>query len=142
MRALLPCPVAAALMLALAPAAARSADELPPLALPADWPAPVPAPRNYLVPALEVVGINLGIWGFNKIVGKEFAQISWQSIQDNFHKGWIVDTDDFWANQFLHPYHGSLSFNAARSMGLGFYTSFGYAFAGSAMWEQFMEVQP
>ncbi|HET9598357.1 MAG TPA: DUF3943 domain-containing protein, partial [Anaeromyxobacteraceae bacterium] len=47
-----------------------------------------------------------------------------------------------WANQFLHPYHGSLSFNAARSMGLGFYTSFGYAFAGSAMWEQFMEVQP
>jgi hypothetical protein len=104
---------------------------------------PVLAPKkNYWIPALEVFTLNIGIWGFNYIVGKDFAKISIDSIKDNFRKGWIVDTDDFWANQFLHPYHGSLTFNAARSMGLSFYESFAYSFLGSAMWEQFMEVQP
>jgi Domain of unknown function (DUF3943) len=98
--------------------------------------------KNYLIPLAEVVTINLLIWGWNYAVGKDFAKISWESIKQNFRKGWIVDTDDFWANQMLHPYHGSLTFNAARSMGLNFYESFGYAFAGSLMWEQFMEIQP
>jgi hypothetical protein len=98
--------------------------------------------KNYLIPLGEVVTINLLIWGWNYAVGKDFAKISWESIKQNFRKGWIVDTDDFWANQMLHPYHGSLTFNAARSMGLNFYESFAYAFAGSLMWEQFMEIQP
>jgi hypothetical protein len=103
------------------------------------WPEPQ---KNYLIPLGEVVTINILIWGWNYIVGKEFAKISWDSIEQNFRKGWIVDTDDFWANGALHPYHGSLTFNAARSMGLNFYESFAYAFAGSLMWEQFMEIQP
>lgn len=112
-----------------------------------EWPdfkgGPVPAPKkNYWIPALEVFGINMSIWGYNYVVGKDFAKISLDSISDNFHKGWIVDTDDFWANQFLHPYHGSLTYNAARSMGLNFYESWAYSFAGSLMWEQFLEVQP
>lgn len=104
---------------------------------------PVLEPRkNYWIPALEVVGINLGIWSFDYLTGRPFAQISGQTIKDNFNKGWIVDTDDFWANQFMHPYHGALTFNAARSMGLSFYESFAYSFAGSLMWEQFLEIQP
>ena len=101
-----------------------------------------PADKNYWIPLGEVVFINTAIWSFNYIQGKSFAQISWDSLKQNFNKGWIIDTDDFWANQMLHPLHGNLTFNAARSMGLNFYESFGYAFLGSLMWEQFYEIQP
>src|SRR3954468_18415161 len=104
---------------------------------------PVPPPnKSYLLPAAEVLTINAAIWSFNYASGKQFAQISWHSIEQNFRKGWIVDTDDFFANQLMHPIHGNLNYNAARSTGLGFYESFGYAFLGSFLWEQFAEIQP
>jgi hypothetical protein len=101
-----------------------------------------PPKKNYLIPLGELVFIDTAIWAWNYVQGKEFAKISWESIKHNFHKGWIIDTDDFWANQILHPLHGNLSFTAARSMGLNFYESFGYAFLGSLAWEQFYEIQP
>jgi len=116
---------------------------LPPYADPGFVRGPVPPPnKNYLIPLGEVVAIDAGVWAFNYIQGKEFAQISWASVKQNFNKGWIVDTDDFWANGILHPLHGNLTFNAARSMGLNLYESFGYAFLGSLIWEQFAEIQP
>jgi len=104
---------------------------------------PVPPPdKSYLIPAGEVLSINAAIWSWNYAAGKEFAKISWHSIQQNFNKGWIVDTDDYFANQLMHPAHGNLTYNAARSTGLGFYESFAYAFVGSLIWEQFCEIQP
>ncbi|HYV67239.1 MAG TPA: DUF3943 domain-containing protein [Myxococcales bacterium] len=101
-------------------------------------------PRNkaYLLALGEVVAIDLAIWGFDYLKGSPFAQISGQSISDNFHKGWIIDTDDFWANSLMHPVHGNLTYNAARSLGLNFYESFAYSFFGSYLWEQFAEIQP
>ena len=114
-----------------------------PSADPAFRATPVPPPdKSYLIPAGEVLVINGTIWSWNYATGKQFAKISWHSIQQNFSKGWIVDTDDFFANQLMHPIHGNLNYNAARSTGLGFYESFGYAFAGSLIWEQFLEIQP
>jgi Domain of unknown function (DUF3943) len=116
---------------------------LPPYADPAFPRTPVPPPdKNYWIPLAEVILVNTGIWAYNYVVGKDFAKISGDSIKQNFNKGWIVDTDDFWANQLLHPVHGNVTFNAARSMGLNFYESFGYSFLGSLMWEQFYEIQP
>jgi hypothetical protein len=115
----------------------------PPYADPAFPATPVPAPdKSYLIPLGEVLFLNAAIWSWNYAAGKEFAKISWQSVKQNFEKGWIVDTDDFWANQLMHPIHGNLSYNAARSTGLGFYESFGYSFFGSLLWEQFAEIQP
>ncbi|MFL5377455.1 MAG: DUF3943 domain-containing protein [Myxococcales bacterium] len=98
--------------------------------------------KAYLLALGEVVAIDVAIWGYNYAKGAPFAQINGQTINDNFHKGWIIDTDDFWANSLLHPVHGTLTFNASRSLGLNFYESFAYAFFGSYLWEQFAEIQP
>jgi len=104
---------------------------------------PVPPPdKNYGVALAEVVLIDTSIWAFNYLRGKEFAKISWDSIEQNFNKGWIVDTDDYWANGLGHPLHGNLTFNSARTLGLNFYESFAYSFVGSLIWEQFFEIQP
>ncbi len=116
---------------------------LPPYADPnfRTWQGP-PAPKNYVLAVTEAVGIDLGIWAFDYAMDKPYAKISFDSISDNFHKGWIVDTDDFWANQLMHPIHGNLTFNAGRSLGLNFYESFATSFVGSLVWEQFLEIQP
>lgn len=45
-------------------------------------------------------------------------------------------------NQTGHPYQGSVYFGLARSNGLAFWESFGYAFAGSAVWENAGETTP
>jgi hypothetical protein len=101
-----------------------------------------PKNKSYLLALGEVVGIDLAIWGFDYLKGSPFAQITGQSIKDNFQKGWIIDTDDFWANSLMHPVHGNLTYNAARGLGLNFYESFAYSFVGSYLWEQFAEIQP
>ncbi|HWE23821.1 MAG TPA: DUF3943 domain-containing protein [Myxococcales bacterium] len=115
----------------------------PPYTDPAFVKGPVPQPdKAYFIALAEVVGIDLAIWGYDYLTGAPFAQISIDSISDNLSKGWIVDTDDFWANGLLHPIHGNLTFNAARTLGLNFYESFAYSFLGSFIWEQFLEIQP
>ncbi len=65
----------------------------------------------------------------------EWAQVSWQSIKNNVVYPWQWDDNQFLNNQFSHPYHGSLYFNAARTNGYNFWESFAWPFAGSLMWE-------
>jgi hypothetical protein len=89
----------------------------------------------------EVLAINLGIWFVSYWAGNDFSKIGFNTIRQNFNKGWIVDTDPYWVNQFGHPYEGAAFYTAARSTGHGFYESFGAAFLGSLFFEQFMEVQ-
>ena len=53
--------------------------------------APVPPPdSSYLIPLGEVLFVDTAIWSFNYAAGKQFAKISWGSIQQNFEKGWIA----------------------------------------------------
>ncbi len=116
---------------------------LPPYARPDFVGAPVPPPdKSYLIPLGEVLLLDTMLWGADYATGKPYAKISFSTIGQQFTKGWILDTDDFWANGMLHPMHGAFNYNAARSTGLGFYESFGYAFLGSAIWEQFLENLP
>ncbi len=87
-----------------------------------------------------VVGINVGVWAFNRYIVKEdFANISINSVKENIKHGFIWDNDKLSTNMFLHPYHGSLYFNSARSNGYNYWQSGLFAFGGSAMWELFME---
>ncbi|MEW6508874.1 MAG: DUF3943 domain-containing protein [Bacteroidota bacterium] len=96
--------------------------------------------KNYWLSAIEVVGLNFGIWAFNRYLTSEgWSDISWETIKNNFKKGFEWDADGYLMNQFWHPYHGSNYYNAARSNGLGFWESAPYAFGGSLMWEYFME---
>lgn len=93
--------------------------------------------------ALETVGINVGVWAFDRyIMNEDFAKISFQSIGDNITNGFVWDNDQFSTNLFAHPYHGSLYFNTARSNGLNFWQSVPYAFGGSLLWEIAAEVEP
>ena len=90
--------------------------------------------------AMAVMGVNLGIWSFNRFVMKEdFAYISMHTIRENFRQGFVWDNDNLDTNMFFHPYHGNLYFNAARSNGYDFWQSGLFAFGGSTLWELCME---
>lgn len=95
------------------------------------------------VPILEVPLTNVLIWSYDKFVlDASYAQISGETIKNNFKNGWEWDTDDFPTNFSLHPYTGSLYFNVARSNGYNFYQSMPFVLGGSLMWEYFMETTP
>jgi len=92
--------------------------------------------------AWEVVGLNLGVWSVDHYIAQEeWANISIDSVKRNLKKGFVFDESEFLMNQFLHPYHGNLYFNAARSSGFNFWESAPFAFCGSFMWEMFMEIE-
>lgn len=98
--------------------------------------------RHFWRASAEVAGFNLGLWAFDRYVQHgDWAYISWHSIKENFRHGFIWDNDKLGTNTFLHPYNGSLYFNAARSSGFNFWQSELFAIAGSGMWEMFMECE-
>lgn len=102
----------------------------------------LPKKRPFLS-AVEVVGLNMAVWGFNHfIMNEEFAKISWKTIRRNIQHGFVWDNDQFSTNLFAHPYHGNLYFNLARSNGMSFWQSIPYAIGGSLMWELAMENEP
>ncbi|MGL4481335.1 MAG: DUF3943 domain-containing protein, partial [Lactococcus garvieae] len=66
--------------------------------------------------ACEVVGLNIGVWAFDRYALKgDYAYIDWSTIKRNFKTGPLWDNDKFSSNLFAHPFHGSLYFNSARS---------------------------
>lgn len=96
--------------------------------------------KNPWIATSEVVGLNLGIWAIDRFIQKaDFAYINAHTIRDNFKHGFVWDNDQMGTNMFLHPYHGNLYFNSARSNGYNYWQSGLYALGGSAMWEMFME---
>lgn len=96
--------------------------------------------RHFWRAAGEVVGFNLGLWAFDRYIQRgDFAYISFNTIKENFKHGLIWDNDKLGTNTFLHPYNGSLYFNAARANGFNFWQSGLFAIGGSFMWEFFME---
>lgn len=90
--------------------------------------------------ATQVFSINMGLWAFNRYVGKkDYAYINIKTIKKNLGHKWVWDNDDMGNNMFLHPYHGSLYFNSARARGYNYWESGLFSLGGSAMWELFME---
>lgn len=92
--------------------------------------------KSYGAAALEILGFQLAL---NRVdhafVRPDDYDVSVGSIRRNLHSSWVVDRDPFKINQLGHPYQGSVYFGLARSNGLTFWESMGYAFAGSAVWE-------
>lgn len=90
--------------------------------------------------ATKIFTLNMGIWAFDRYALKsEFAYINMRSIRKNLTHGFVWDNDQMGTNMFLHPYHGSLYYNSARSNGFNYWESGLFALGGSAMWELFME---
>lgn len=96
--------------------------------------------KNGWLAASKIVGLNMGIWAFDRYVQKaEFAYVNIHTIKKNLRNGFVWDNDQMGTNMFLHPYHGSLYYNAARANGFNYWESGAFALGGSAMWELFME---
>ncbi|MFV0417577.1 MAG: DUF3943 domain-containing protein [Dysgonomonas sp.] len=96
--------------------------------------------KNGWLAASKVFGLNMGIWAFDRYVQKaEFAYVNIHTIKKNLRHGFVWDNDQMGTNMFLHPYHGNLYYNSARSNGFNFWESGMFALGGSAMWELFME---
>lgn len=132
-------------VLELAPVEPTSAP--PALALALALPLPLPRPElmpprpraarpGLAVPVAETLAANLAVMGWNRYPGAApWAHVSASSVGRNLSSGWVLDDDDFWVNQFGHPYQGTWSFTAARSAGLGFWTSAPFTFGASWLWE-------
>jgi hypothetical protein len=93
------------------------------------------ASKSYLIPALEIIGFDALLNIFDRLVLGEPYHSSISSIKRNLQRKWVTENDPFAINQFGHPYQGAMYHGFARSAGLGFWTSLGYTFTGSAMWE-------
>jgi hypothetical protein len=99
--------------------------------------------QSYLVPAFDIVGEEFLLNQFDRhFVDSQVYGSSVTSFKRNLRGSWPVDTDPFNINQFAHPYQGGIYFGLARSGGLGFWQSMGYAFMGSALWELAGETGP
>ena len=84
----------------------------------------------------EVTGINVGVQLFDRYVTREdFAQTTLRTIRQNFERGMVWDNDYFHMNMFMHPYHGNLYFNAARTNGPAINDIFATTCGGMAIGE-------
>jgi hypothetical protein len=98
--------------------------------------------KSYIIPALEIIGFDALLNVFDRLVLGEPYHTSISSIRRNLRRRWVTENDPFAINQFGHPYQGAMYHGFARSAGLNFWTSLGYTFAGSAMWEVAGETSP
>ena len=98
--------------------------------------------RSYGVPLGEIILFDALLNLVNRhTIGEEYKSTI-HSIRDNLHSSWTIDRDPFSTNQLGHPYQGSMHYGFARSAGLSFWESTGYALAGSALWEIAGETTP
>jgi len=100
-------------------------------------------PRNFGRAALEVFGVNAAVWTYDRFIREggtnHVFRVGFDSWAENLSAAWTWDDNSFSTNQFAHPYHGNLYYNAARSNGYSYWESVPFAFAGSYMWEFFGE---
>lgn len=96
--------------------------------------------KKFSKTALEITGINVSVWAFNKyVLDKSWAKISFKTVFWNFRNGAEWDLDDIFTNHFMHPLHGAIHFSLARKNGYNFLESTAWALFGSFMWEFFLE---
>jgi hypothetical protein len=105
-------------------------------------PDPAPALSNHLRAVVSLGLLNWTIWQISWLRNEDWPLVTRDSLGRNLHQGFAFDQDELQTNFFGHPYHGGLSFNAARAAGLGFWTSTSYTFASSLGWELFAETEP
>ncbi len=102
------------------------------------------AGKSYLIPALEIPAFLLLLNGYDRLAYSNSVEPSgektYNSTLSSFwnhavHRPWVVDTDAFNVNQFMHPYQGSMYHGFARSTGLDYWESLLYTNVGSFLWE-------
>jgi hypothetical protein len=100
------------------------------------------AGKHYLIPALEIPGFVFGLNQLDRALYDSEYETNWDTIRKNLETAPTYDKDPFSVNQIAHPYQGSLYYGFARSAGLDFWQSMGYALFGSFLWETAGETTP
>jgi hypothetical protein len=101
------------------------------------------AGKSYSIPAVEIIGFDFLLNQFDRhFIHADDYGSNFSTFWHNLTHKWVVDNDPFATNQFLHPYQGSMYHGFARSAGLNYWESLGYAFAGSVLWETAGETTP
>lgn len=96
--------------------------------------------QRTLISLGEIAGLNLFVWSYDRyVMNADFAHINMGTIRKNFDTGFVWDNDQLGTNFIMHPYHGALYFNAARSNGFSYFQSIPFTSFGSFMWECFLE---
>lgn len=109
-------------------------------AAPPDSAAELVVSPRVLVGVGEVFLINLLVNRYNAWIREdEGADVAFGDWTTNLGTGWAWDDNAFHMNMFMHPYHGSLYYNAGRSNGLGYWESTALSLLGSWTWEHFGE---
>ena len=99
--------------------------------------------KSYLVPLADIIGEEFLLNQYDRhVIDSEVYGSNFSTAGHNLTHKWVVDSDKFKINQFLHPYQGSIYQNLARSAGLDFWDSMGYSLLGSALWEIAGETDP
>jgi hypothetical protein len=97
-------------------------------------------PKRFWQAFGQLMVVQLIPWSVNRFVRDlEFARVGPESWWTNMTNPWLWDNNEFLNNQFSHPYHGSLYFNAGRSNGYSFWESMLWSGGGSLMWELYGE---
>ncbi len=96
--------------------------------------------RQFWSGAYQLMLVQLIPWSVNRFLRDlEFARVSPRTWWTNMENPWVWDNNEFLNNQFSHPYHGSLYYNAGRANGYSFWESMLWAGGGSLMWELYGE---
>lgn len=99
--------------------------------------------KSYLVPAADIVGFQFVLNQYDRhFDDPDTYGTDLSTIEDNLHRGWVIDNDPFAVNQIGHPYQGSIYHGFARSAGLSYWESLAYDFGASALWEIAGETDP
>lgn len=89
----------------------------------------------FFIGALEVIP-NYFNW---RVSDDSTAILSLDSFKYNMTHGFEWDHNNFVTNMFMHPYHGSVYFNSARTHGYNYWASSFFAGLGSFVWEMYGE---
>ena len=99
--------------------------------------------KSHLKSSVAVIAVDAGLWAIQKYIRNDFfVDISWKSVKDNLHTGFMWDNDGFRTNMFNHPAHGSFSYNSTRYYGMNYSENIPYCLANSLIWELFLEIEP
>ena len=94
--------------------------------------------RSYFIPGVEVLAYLFLLNQYDRHFTdpRDDYRTNFSTIRNHVTDGkWVIDNDQFSVNQFLHPYSGTVYYGLARSAGLNFWESLGYAAVGSTLWE-------
>lgn len=97
-------------------------------------------PTHFGRASIELGAVVVIPWIYDKLAGKDYANITWETTKRNVKpSSWEWDDDFFQTNQFGHPFHGSQFYNSFRSNGYSFWQSVPPTMVGSYLWETFAE---